>query len=108
MSHVTQHDHRLINAVQLGVDRNQVEKVLNLLVDKKGIDVCALEELIKDKSTITIPKSINDLDNKELLQMYGIDRERFEKILAEKIKELNEFQLKKKETLEMIYRIKNN
>eukprot|EP01083_Nonionella_stella_P076994 210020_1 len=108
MSHVTQHDDRLINAVQRGVDRTQVEKLLNLLVDKTGVDVGALEELIKEKSTIPIPKSIHDLDNKELLQMYGIDRERLEKILAEKINELNEFQLKKKETLEMIYRIKNN
>eukprot|EP01083_Nonionella_stella_P076993 210015_1 len=108
MSHVTQHDDRLTNAVQRGVDRTEIENLLNLLVDKTGVDVGALEELIKEKSTIPIPKSIHDLDNKELLQMYGIDRERLEKILAEKINELNEFQLKKKETLEMIYRIKNN
>merc|ERR1712048_740545 len=75
--------------------------------DKTGVDVLALEQLIKTKSSIQIPKPVNDLDNKELEDIYGINRDTLMKIKRKKLKELKEFRVLKKQTLVKIYHIKN-
>merc|ERR1712173_496426 len=107
MAPINQHDERLSNAIQCGVAGRQVQKLMNALVDKTGVDVLALEQLIKTKSSIQIPKAINDLDNKELEDIYGINRDTLMKIKRKKLKELSEFRVLKKQTLVKIYHIKN-
>ena len=107
MAPVNQHDERLANAIQCGVDRRQVQMLVNKLVDKTGIDVIALEELIKTRSTMQIPKAINDLDNKELEEIYGINREMLLKVKEKRVRQLKEFKKLNKKTLLKIYYIKN-
>merc|ERR1712228_32437 len=107
MAPINQHDERMSNAIQCGVAGRQVQKLMNALVDKTGVDVLALEKLIKEKSSIQIAKPINDLDNKELEEIYGINRETLVKIKKKKLIELTEFRKLKKETLVKIYYIKN-
>eukprot|EP01084_Bolivina_argentea_P252083 423042_1 len=107
MAPINQHDDRISNAIQCGVDGRQVQKLVNKLVEKTGVDVLALEQLIKNKSTIQIPKSINDLDNKELEEIYGINRETLLKIKEKRVKQLKDFKKLKKKTLLKIYHIKN-
>ena len=107
MRYITQ-DNRLEDAVHTGVDRRSIQTLLNKLVEKTGIDVAKLEKLIENESTIKIPRSINDLDNQELKQIYGIDRKRLEKIRDQKINDLKQYNLLKTKTLNKIYHIKNN
>jgi len=107
MAPINQHDERLSNAIQCGVAGRQVQKLMNALVDKTGVDVLALEQLIQTKSSILIPKAVNDLDNKELEEIYGINRETLVKIKKKKLKDLSEFRVLKKQTLVKIYHIKN-
>merc|ERR1712130_694601 len=68
----------------------------------------ALERLIKEKSSIQIPKPINELDDTELEEIYGINRETLIKIKKKKVIQLKEFRKLKKETLIKIYHIKED
>merc|ERR1712154_461676 len=52
MAPINQHDDRVGNAIQCGVDGRQVQKLVERLVEKTGVDVLALEQLIKNKSSI--------------------------------------------------------
>merc|ERR1719384_1916251 len=106
MAPINQLDDRVANAIQCGVAGRQVQKIKDALVEKTGVDVVALENLI-EKSSIQIPKAINDLDNKELEEIYGINRETLLKVKQEKLVALKEFRQLKKDTLQKIYYIKN-
>jgi len=106
MAPINQLDDRVANAIQCGVAGRQVQKLKDALVEKTGVDVVLLEKLI-EKSSIQIPKAINDLDNKELEEIYGINRETLLKIKKEKLVALKEFRQLKKDTLQKIYYIKN-
>jgi len=108
MAHINQHDDRLANAVQCGVDKRQVQNLIVKLVDRTGVDVALLENLIFSKSTITITSSINDLEDEQIEQEYGINRDDLEKEKNQKAKELDQFRKIKKITMDKINRIKNN
>ncbi len=69
MAPIKQHDEIISNAIQCGVDQRQVQNIMDDLVQKTGVDVLALTKLIDNKSTIQIPKSINDLDNNVVKQI---------------------------------------
>eukprot|EP01084_Bolivina_argentea_P314138 544106_1 len=100
MAPVKQHDEIVANAIQCGVDQAEVQLIMDKLVKKTGVDVLALKKLIDSKSTIQIPKSVNDLDNNELAKIYGINREQLLKQKVKKIKDLKEFKkLKAKKKL---------
>eukprot|EP01084_Bolivina_argentea_P228732 386242_1 len=86
MAPINQHDDRMANAIQCGVDQRQVQRLMNQLVDKTGVDVLELEKLIKTKSSIKIPKAINDLDNAELEEIYGINRDMLIKIQKKNVR----------------------
>ncbi len=88
MAQIKQHDEIISNAIQCGVDQAQLQAIITDLVNKTGIDVLALTKLIKNKSTITIPKAINNLDNNELAKLYGINRKELLKQKEIKIKQL--------------------
>merc|ERR1712053_52494 len=81
-------------------------KVEGCIGGKDGCRCGCVGNLI-EKSSIQIPKAINDLDNKELEEIYGINRETLMKIKEKKLKELQKFRVLKKETLQKIYYIKN-
>ena len=107
MAPINQHNERVGNAIQCGVDQRQVNALIQKLVAKTGVDVLALERLVKSKSTIQIPKAINDLDNKELEDIYGINRETLLKVKEKRVKDLRNFKKLKAKTLLKIYHIKN-
>ena len=107
MAPVNHHDERLSTAVHCGVDSRQLQALIHGLVKKTGVDVLALESLIKNKSSVQIPKAINDLDNKELEEIYGINRETLLEIKNSRVKQLKEFKKLKAQTLVKIYHIKN-
>jgi hypothetical protein len=106
MAYVTQHD-RLANAVHVGVDRRNVQNLLNKLVEKTGVDNTLLEEFVKANRTMRIEESINGLNEDDLKQVYGIDVERLRTERQRKIAELEAYKLLKRKTVHKIWLIKN-
>jgi len=106
MAYVTQHD-RLANAVHVGVDRRNIQDLLNQLVEKTGVDNTLLEAFVKKNRTRHIEQSINDLNEDDLKQVYGIDVERLRQVRQRKIAELEQYKRLKARTMQKIYLIKN-
>eukprot|EP01083_Nonionella_stella_P155565 502673_1 len=108
MTHIKQEQSdRIQNAVQCGVDKQQVKTLIGQLVDKTGIEISKLEKLIKEESTLEMTKPLNDLDTKTIGNMYGLDTETLVKEREDKIKELKKFRQIKRQMLRYIRLLKS-
>ena len=107
MAPIKQHDDSLTNAIHCGVKGRHIMSLINRLVDQTGVDATELETLIKSRSTIPITKPINDLNNDELKEFCGIDRDKLKKLKEQRITELNKLKSWKEKQLKKIRLIKN-